>query len=125
MFWVDEVAVASSFALSVGVLAALGLAEVRDGAVLDLNGDEVVALTRHLLQGLLGLIFRGILDIEVTNHVLADIIRHNHVEYLAKFAELEEHFLEEFFEVESSLNKFLLRRFYSFSKCNSCLRIFV
>lgn len=79
MLWVDEIAVASSLALTLSVLPALGLAEIGDWTVFHLYGVLVVVLAGHGAEDGFGLLLSGEFDIEVANHVLSNIVCYDHV----------------------------------------------
>lgn len=123
MLRMDEVAVASALALALGVLTALGLPEVSDRAVLDVDGIAVVVLASHGPQHALSLLLCRELDVQIANHVLSNVVGHDHVQNLSLLAELEEDLLEELLEVVCSLDELLLRCLYSFRKGNRSSRI--
>ena len=127
MLWVDEVAVPAPLALSICVLAALGFSEVSDRAVLDVDRVPVVVLASHRPQYALSLFLCGELDVEIADHVLSDVVSHDHVKDLSLLAELEEYFLKELFEVVRRLDQLFLRRLDPLCKGNgrSRVRIYV
>lgn len=104
MLRVDEIAIAAALALALGVLAALGLPEISDGAVLHLDGILVVVSASHGPERALRLLLGCELHVEVAYHVLSDVVGHYHVQDLALLAELEENFLEELFKMVGGLD---------------------
>lgn len=119
MLGVNEVAVATAFALSFTVLATLSLSEVGDRTVLNSNLIVIIILAIFVLEAVFGLFFRGELDVNVSNHVFSDVVDDHDVGYLSVAAELVEYFLVEFFEVLSCFKEFVLRNLESISESYS------
>lgn len=99
----DEVAVPASLALALVVLPALGLSEVSYGTVLDSYLAVVIIFSIFGAVAGFGLLLGGVLDVDVPQHVLADVVRHHDVQNLSEPAEFDEDFLVEIFEVASGL----------------------
>lgn len=92
---VDEITIATSLTLPVSILPTFGFSEVGNWAVLHLDWRLIVVFAGHSPQSSLCLLLRCILNIQITYHVLSDVIRYYHVEYLAELAELREDLFEE------------------------------
>ena len=74
VFGVDEVAEASSVALALVVLPALGLPEVGDGAVFNHYLLLIVELALHRHEALLSLLLGREFNVDVAQHVLANVV---------------------------------------------------
>jgi len=120
MLRMDEIAVAASLALTLSVLAALGLPEVRDWAVFHLYGVLVVVLAGHGAEDGFGLLLGGEFNIEVTDHMLSDVVCHDHVENFSLLGILDKHFLKEFFKVMCSFTELFLGSLDALGEGDSC-----
>ena len=123
MLGMDEIAVASSFALTLGVLPALGLAEIRDWTVFYLYGVLVVVLAGHGAEDGFSLLFGGELNIEVANHMLSNVVCYDHVEDFSLLGILDKYFLKEFFKVMCCFPELFLRSLDALGEGNGCPRI--
>ena len=96
---VDEVAERASRALVHVVLPALGVAEVRYGGVLCLDGAAVVDPAVHGHEGPLGAGLVDVLYVDVADHVGAEVVADHDVLDLAVLAQLGEDVLVELVKV--------------------------
>ena len=122
---VDEVAVATAVTCSFAVLAALGFAEVCDGRILDLNDLAFVELAEHGGQARLSLLLARVLEVEISEQVLADVVGDDHIDDLAVAREFFEHFLEEVLEMQSGLTQVFLRHLESLSEGDGSGRVLI
>lgn len=125
VLWVDEVAVASSFTFALTVLSALCFSEVTDGTVLNSNLVVIIILSILVLVARFCLLFVAELNIDVSDHVLADVVDHHHINDLTVSAELDEDLFVEFFKMLCCLEEFFLTNLEAICKRNSCHRVAV
>ena len=118
MLWVDEIAITPTLTLSIGILPTFGLSEVGDRAVFYLDWRLIVVFTGHSPNRCLCLLFTCILDVKISDHVLADVVGDDHVEDFAELAELEEDFFKEILKMMRGLHQFILGSLDSFRKSN-------
>jgi len=105
---VHEVAEAAALARPLLILAALGLAEVRDWRVLGHNhAIAVVAPVHAFHRGLcLGLVL--VLQVNVADHVVANVVRDHHFVDLTELSHLHKDLLVETLEVLDGVHQVLL-----------------
>lgn len=116
----NEVAVATSFALALAVLAALSFSEVGDRTVLYSNLVVIIILSILVSEAAFRLVLGGKLDVDVSNHVFSDVVNHHDVSDLSIPAEFVEYLLVELFEVLSCLEQFILANLKSICEGDCC-----
>lgn len=125
MLRVHEVAVSPSVACALVVLTALRLPEICDRRVLSDDDLASVVPTIEPAHGRLSLIFSLVLNVNIANHVLADVISYHYLVELPEASKLHEYLFIEVFEVVHSLNQVLLRHIKPICEGHSCWRIVV
>ena len=113
---VHEVAEPASLAGAFLVLAALSLPEVSDGGVLSHDHAPAVVPPIHSSHSGLSLLFVLELDVEVADHVVADVVGHHELVDLAVLCHLHEHLFVERLKVLYSCNEIFLRHVASVSE---------
>jgi hypothetical protein len=122
---VHEVTVATSVALALIVLTALCLPEVGDGRVLCNDDFSSVVTTMETPHGGLGLLLRLVLDIDIANHVLADVVSDHDLVELTVLCQFAKDLFIEVFKVVDCLDQVLLGDVESVSKGHRRWRIIV
>lgn len=85
MLRVHKIAKAASLAFALVVLSAAGLPEVSDRRVLSANYSTAVELAVEFTHTDGSLVFSPELDVHISDHVVADVVRHNEVFDLTVF----------------------------------------
>jgi hypothetical protein len=116
---VHEIAVATAIAGPLIVLSALGLAEICDGRELGHYDLASIVPAEESLHGRHRLILALILDIDIANHVLADVISDHHLLQFTKLGKLGEYLFIKVFKVVDGLHETLLRHIQTIGKSNS------
>ena len=98
----DEVAVAASVAGAFVVLATFRLSKVSNRAVFSMHLLVIVVLSTLILKTRLRLLFSCKFDVYVAHHVVADVVDHQHIQYLPILAKFDKYFFEKVFEVFGS-----------------------
>ena len=100
-FNVHIIAISSSFAAAVYVLLALGVQEVSDRWKDGANFLSIEKPSIDVVKGVLGVLFIAILDVDISNDVIAKVIDHDHILDLSVLT----HLFEDLFEkgLESSI----------------------
>jgi hypothetical protein len=113
---VHEIAVAAAIACALIVLSALGLTEICDGRELSHDDLASVVPAEEPLHGCHRLVLALILDIDVADHVLADVVRDHHLLELPELGKLGEHFFIKVLEMVDRLDQTLLRHIQTIGK---------
>jgi len=104
MLGMHEVAVTTSVALAFTVLTALSFSKVGNWGKLCTDNALGIVPSVEALHGGSCLLLVLELDIDVSDHVIADVISDNDLIDLTELAELHENLFIEVFEVSDGLN---------------------
>ena len=100
------------------ILSAFGLSEISNGTILDNNLVHIVVLAIHSIEALFSLFFTGKLNVNITHHVLSDVVCYHKVQDLAEVGEFPEDFFEEVFVMIRCLQQLFLRYLEAVGKCH-------
>lgn len=120
-----EVAETSSFASSFVVLPTFGLPKVSDWRELGVDHLASVVAAVHALHGFVSLLFILKLDINVTYHVVADVVGHNHLIKLTILRKFHVDLLVEIFKVGHCGNQVFLWYIATVSKGDGGIGVLV
>ena len=120
-----KIAEATSLASALFVLAALRFAEVCNWRVLSHDHSVAVVAAVHAFHRSLSLGLILILEVDIADHVVANIVRNHHFINLAKLGHLHEHFLIESLKVLDRFDQILFWHVTSVRKSDRCVRILV
>lgn len=125
MLWMHKVAVASPIARALIVLPTFSFPKISHWRILsDYNLSSVVP-SEQPVHGTLTLFLALVLYINVTNHVLTNIISDCDLVEFSVLGQLPEHLLIEILEMIDRLNQILLRHVESICECHCGWRIVI
>lgn len=112
-------------ALAFIVLSALAFSEVSNWGVLAHNHSSSVISSVESIEGTLCLFLSDELDVDISDHVVSDVVHHDHFLQLAELGQFHKHFLIEVLKVVHCLNQCFLWHIQPICKCHCSRRILI
>ena len=125
MLWVHKVTESSTLACALFILTALGFSKVSHRRVLGHDHTATVVASVHAFHSCLSLLLISKFDIDVANHVVSNVVSHNHLVHLAKLSHLHKDFFVEGLEVLDCLHEVLFGHITAVGVCNGCIWILI
>lgn len=121
----DVIAITTSLALAFDVLLTFRIREISDRREFRLQLLLIVVTSLQSHQALESFTFSHVFDVDITLHVVTDVVANDQIVDFTVISQLEEDFLIEFFIVIQSLLSFFFTDSVALSQCQFCGRILV
>lgn len=125
MLWVHKIAETTTITLAIIVLAAFSFSKICYWRILAHDSPARVIAAIEPLHSCLCLFLCHELSVNITDHVISNIVRDCHLFNLTKLSKFHKHFLIEVFEMIYCIYKSLLWYILAIGKCNSCWRVLI